>query len=294
MEITLQILILIGLAGTIFYLYKTNSNKNSEEKPDDEALKMQQQLNNQLKDEIQQLREDKEYLTIANTKNATENSNLKEKLDSHKDETEKLQEKFTKEFENLANKIFEEKSTKFTHQNKENIQNILNPLKEKIDGFEKKVAESQKDSVGMHAALKEQLSGLKELNLQMSKEALNLTRALKGDSKVQGDWGETQLEMLLEKANLAKERLKMREESRVRKIIADLPQTLTKNIKLKTQSIFGKRGYSIGHYAEVVRADLLVMNAPLKTGLLDRIFPHDIEYILSDLPTDLLIIRNRD
>ncbi len=95
----------------------------------------------------------------------------------------------------------------------------------------------------------------------------------------------------LKKANLAKERLKQREESRVRKIISDLPETLTKNVNVKTQSIFGKRGYSIGHYAEVIRADLLVMNAPTKTGLLDRIFPHDIEYILSDLPTDILIIR---
>lgn len=95
----------------------------------------------------------------------------------------------------------------------------------------------------------------------------------------------------LKKANIMKERLKEREESRVRKIIAQLPEKLVKNIKVKTQSIFGKRGYSIGHYAEVVRADLLVMNAPSKTGLLDRIFTHDIEYILSDLPTDLLIIR---
>lgn len=96
----------------------------------------------------------------------------------------------------------------------------------------------------------------------------------------------------LEKANIAKERLKEREDSRVRKIITDLPSSLTKGVAVKTQSIFGKRGYSIGHYAEVVRADLLVMNAPTKTGLLDRIFPHDIEHILSDLPTDTLIIRN--
>lgn len=95
----------------------------------------------------------------------------------------------------------------------------------------------------------------------------------------------------LMKANLVKERLKHREESRVRKIVSDLPNSLTGAIKVKTQSIFGKRGYSIGHYAEVVRADLLVMNAPTKTGLLDRIFPHDLEHILSDLPTDLLIIR---
>lgn len=95
----------------------------------------------------------------------------------------------------------------------------------------------------------------------------------------------------LKRANIMKERLKHREESRVRKIIENLPEQLVKNVKVKMQSIFGKRGYSIGHYAEVVRADLLVMNAPAKSGLLDRVFPHDIEYILSDLPTDLLIIR---
>ncbi|MEK6152897.1 universal stress protein [Flavobacteriaceae bacterium 3-367] len=95
----------------------------------------------------------------------------------------------------------------------------------------------------------------------------------------------------LKKANIVKERLKHREESRVRNVLKTFPDALLKNIKIKTQSIFGKRGYSIGHYAEVVRADLLVMNAPIKSGLWDRIFPHDIEYILSDLPTDLLIIR---
>lgn len=96
----------------------------------------------------------------------------------------------------------------------------------------------------------------------------------------------------LKKANIMKERLKHREESRVRKIISELPEVMTKDVVIKMQSIFGKHGYSIGHYAEVVRADLLVMNAPIKTGLLDRIFTHDIEYILSDLPTDLLIVRN--
>ncbi len=68
----------------------------------------------------------------------------------------------------------------------------------------------------------------------------------------------------LMKANIMKERLKHREESRVRKILKSLPEAFLKNIKIKTQSIFGKRGYSIGHYAEIVRADLLVMNAPKK------------------------------
>ena len=102
-----------------------------------------------MRTDLQKLREEKEYLTIANTKNATENSNLKEKLELHKDETEKLQEKFTKEFENLANKILTDNSKTFKEQNKESIEGILNPLKEKIDGFEKKVAESQKESIGI-------------------------------------------------------------------------------------------------------------------------------------------------
>ena len=97
----------------------------------------------------------------------------------------------------------------------------------------------------------------------------------------------------LKKANLVKERLKHREESRVRKIIASLPSSLIQGIKVKTQSIFGKRGYfHLAIMPKWLGADLLVMNAPpQKTGLLDRIFPHDLEHILSDLPTDLLIIR---
>jgi hypothetical protein len=95
----------------------------------------------------------------------------------------------------------------------------------------------------------------------------------------------------LKRATMIKEALKKREDSRVQLILNELPRELIENVKVKTQGIFGERGYSIGHYAEVVRADLLVMNAPTKTRLIDRVFPHDIEYILSDLPTDILIIR---
>lgn len=92
----------------------------------------------------------------------------------------------------------------------------------------------------------------------------------------------------LRKATIAKERLRNREDQRVKHILEDINN---KNITVKTQSIFGKRGYSIGHYAKVKRADLLVMNAPNKLGFLDRIFPHDLEYILSELPTDVLIVK---
>jgi DNA recombination protein RmuC len=106
----------------------------------------------------------------------------------------------------LATKILDEKSEKFTLQNKENLKQILNPLHEKIQGFEKKVEDSQKESISMHSALREQLLGLKDLNQQMSKETTNLTRALKGDSKMQGNWGELVLERVLEKSGLEKDR----------------------------------------------------------------------------------------
>jgi DNA recombination protein RmuC len=133
-----------------------------------------------------------------------ENLDLKNR--EQKGEVEKLQEKFTKEFENLANKILDEKSTKFTEQNRENIKNILTPLQEKIILFEKKVEDSQKESVGMHSALKEQLANLQTQNLKITQEAENLTKALKGDSKMQGNWGELVLERVLEKSGLEKDR----------------------------------------------------------------------------------------
>ena len=92
----------------------------------------------------------------------------------------------------------------------------------------------------------------------------------------------------LRKANIRKARITTREETRVKCILDGID---TEDIIVKIQSIFGRRGYSIGHYAKVKRADLLVMNAPTKTTFLDRIFPHDIEYILSELPTDVLIVK---
>ncbi len=154
---------------------------------------------------LDQLRFEKENINIDLTKRVSEISNLQNKLLEQKEDIEKLQEKFSKDFEILASKILEDKSAKFTAKNKENIQQILHPLQEKIQSFEKKVEESHKESIDRHAALRQQIFGLKDLNEQMSKDAVNLTKALKGDSKKQGDWGEFQLETILEKAGLHKE-----------------------------------------------------------------------------------------
>ena len=149
---------------------------------------------------------EKEHLLKANTAQESDIKNLQLKLDEHKKEVENLQKKFTNDFEVLANKILEEKSTKFTNQNRENIKNILEPLEKKIQTFEKKVSDSDEKRAGFQSALKTQLDSLKELNAQMSKDTINLTKALKGDSKMQGNWGELVLERVLEKSGLEKDR----------------------------------------------------------------------------------------
>jgi len=133
-------------------------------------------------------------------------NNLERRLAEQKGELEELQFKFTKEFENLAGKILEDKSRRFTEQNKENLDTILTPLKERIADFEKKVNDVYITETKERAALAEQLRYLHELNKQMSEEANNLTRALKGDTKTQGNWGEYILESILEKSGLVKGR----------------------------------------------------------------------------------------
>ena len=156
--------------------------------------------------EREEIRNEKEILNQELARKNTEYENLQSQSLKRDEELEQRQEQLRKDFELLATKILDEKTEKFTLQNKENIKNILNPLQEKIQVFEKKVEDTQKESISMHSALKEQLLGLKDLNQQMSKEATNLTRALKGDSKMQGNWGELVLERVLEKSGLEKDR----------------------------------------------------------------------------------------
>ena len=153
-----------------------------------------------------QLQREKEALGNQIVRYEADMENLQLKNREQKAEVEKLQEKFTKEFENLANKILEEKSLKFTERNEKNIKDILSPLNEKIQLFEKKVEESQKENISIHSALKEQLLNLQTQNLKITQEAENLTKALKGDSKMQGNWGELVLERVLEKSGLEKGR----------------------------------------------------------------------------------------
>jgi DNA recombination protein RmuC len=161
---------------------------------------------NKINDELRKEREEVLKLNNLNTRLEADYRNIQENLKNQKEEVNQLQEKFSAEFKNLANEIFEDKSKKFTDQNKSNIGDLLKPLGEKITDFERKVEQTNKESIERNSALKEQISGLRELNQKITKEAENLTKALKGDTKTQGNWGEFILESILEKSGLEKNR----------------------------------------------------------------------------------------
>ncbi|MFK7783308.1 DNA recombination protein RmuC [Psychroserpens sp.] len=195
--------------GMLFIKLKSKSEQSTLEERQNQMtstiVDLKQQLS-KLETEREAIRRDKETISTELTRRTTEYKNLQDQNLKRDEELEERQAQLRKDFELLATKILDEKSEKFTLQNKENIKNILNPLQEKIQGFEKKVEDTQIRSVKMHSALEEQLKGLKDLNQQMTKEATNLTKALKGDSKMQGNWGELVLERVLEKSGLEKDR----------------------------------------------------------------------------------------
>jgi DNA recombination protein RmuC len=130
---------------------------------------------------------------------------LDQRLNTQLEEMSTLQSRFQLEFENVANRLLEEKSRKFTLQNQEQLGILLQPLRDKIREFEQGIEQKYIQETKDRSALRTEIEQLHHLNQQLSKDAHNLVRALKGDSKVQGNWGESRLETLLEKAGLVKE-----------------------------------------------------------------------------------------
>lgn len=215
MEYTIAIAALIigGVAGFFIAHFKAKSESSRLEERNTN-------LDEQLKEteyKLDQITEEKEATVIRERERANELDkqlaelnadyrNLKERLEEQKAELAEMQEQLKVQFENLANKILDEKSEKFTKQNKESLDQLLNPLGEKLEAFKKKVEETHKDEVEARGSLKQELKQLMELNKKMSEEANNLTKALKGDSKAQGNWGEVILERILERSGLTKGR----------------------------------------------------------------------------------------
>jgi DNA recombination protein RmuC len=156
----------------------------------------------QLKNDLQRLREENVLLVGQREKAKTENLNLQEKLQTQKAGLEEIQKKFTTEFENIASKILKKNSEEFTLANRKNIGEVLIPLKEKILLFEKKVEDTYQKGLKDQTDLRAELKKLYELNHRISEEASNLTKALKGDVKKQGNWGEVVLERILERSGL--------------------------------------------------------------------------------------------
>ena len=156
------------------------------------------------KDKIDTLSGQKEQLISENSQLKEANQNLDTKLKEHKQEVEQLQQKFTTEFENIAGKLFKQNSSELVEANQKKLNDILNPLKDNIKNFEKKVDDKYEKELKERTSLMEQIKSLSDLNQEMRKDAQSLTKALKGDSKTQGNWGEFILEKVLESSGLIK------------------------------------------------------------------------------------------
>ena len=193
----------IGLGALVAYILKQRGSKEAsdslaaENRLLKEEIQRAQQVENSLREELRQ--SDAERI-----EKATLNDELNKKLESQVAEQEKLTKQMHEKFENLANKILDQKSAKFTEANKENIKSLLEPLDKDIRNFRKKVEDIHEKDVSQHASLKEFLGNLQQAQAKLSEDARNLTTALKGDSKKQGDWGEFILERTLEASGLVK------------------------------------------------------------------------------------------
>ncbi|WP_426475717.1 DNA recombination protein RmuC [Chryseobacterium balustinum] len=163
-------------------------------------------LNQKQSTQIELIQNEKQHLYAKNSELTAQNEGLHHSLETQKEEIKKIQEEGKLQFENLANKILEEKTEKFTTVNQNNLKNILEPFQEKINDLKNKVNEAYEKENKERFSLAEKVKELALLNQQISEDAKKLTKALKGESKTQGNWGEMILESILEKSGLVKGR----------------------------------------------------------------------------------------
>lgn len=164
-----------------------------------QELHLKEEAGARLQQEITQLREERSRLT-------TLNEQLDQKLSTEKQRLQEQQEQLRNEFKVLANEMLKKSSGELSETNRNQLGVLIDPLREQLNRFEKKVQEVHIEGEKKHAQLSLELSKLRELNTQLQEEAGNLTKALKGDSKKQGNWGEFVLEKILEISGLEKGR----------------------------------------------------------------------------------------
>ncbi|TXK45784.1 DNA recombination protein RmuC [Pontibacter qinzhouensis] len=188
--------------------------------------------NEDLKHQLREAQSETMELTNALTKTETDYEHLQRRLHEQAKELEQLREKFLQQFQSISNQVLMSNADHFNKASSDNLERILSPLKERIKEFEAKVDLTYEKTFRESVSLKEQITQLATLNQQMSQDALNLTKALKGESKTQGNWGEYLLESLLEKSGLRKgihyerEEVRQNDESKIYRpdVIIRLPE----------------------------------------------------------------------
>jgi len=158
----------------------------------------------ELKRELQIESDNREKAVQLNVKYEADYTNLEDKLNNERKQLDELQKKFTTEFENIAHKILKQNTIEFHNTSTKSMGDILNPLKEKILNFEKKVEDTYQKGIKDQTNLLAVLKNLQDLSMRLDKDAQDLTKALKSDSKKQGNWGEVVLERMLEDSGLIK------------------------------------------------------------------------------------------
>lgn len=224
MELAVLALAVLVLGFAVFLIVKKPQSADGVSldelnrlKAENQKLIVEQAKASQLAEGLSQERERLELrLTEINAELSLEKSRIakaeeafkaqRERLNEQQEYIDKLQQQFKTEFENIANKLLEEKSNKFTEQNRNQLDTILSPFKEKLKDFEEKVDKVYKAESDERNTLKGVIGQLMELNKAMSTDTQNLTKALKGDQKKQGNWGEVILERVLERSGLVKDR----------------------------------------------------------------------------------------
>lgn len=210
---TLALAFLVGLALGGALLWWLTAQKNRKALASYQQLQLQSA---QLQNKLELLQEERAKLEqrLANKEHENQlqwqqlsqaeaqNRQLSEKLTAHDQTLANSLEQMQLQFKNMANAIFEDKSKSFSELNRQQLDQVLQPLRERLKDFETQVQTTHKESIAQQAGLFNELKNLKELNQQMSTEARNLTRALKGESKTQGNWGEVVLLRILERSGL--------------------------------------------------------------------------------------------